>query len=126
MLGPSLLSNIAGWSYHFWNGTCFGIIFAILLGRPSLSWAILYGQLIGLGFLLSPAVTALGIGFMGFGMPAMPITVSLAHLIFALMLGLLCHRWVNDSGWLLVADNPPQAETRASACACVGAARGRR
>ncbi|MCL5266567.1 MAG: hypothetical protein M1469_00495 [Bacteroidetes bacterium] len=24
--GPNLLSNIAGWSYHFWNGASFGII----------------------------------------------------------------------------------------------------
>jgi hypothetical protein len=113
MLGPSLLSNVAGWSYHFWNGTCFGIIFAVLFGRPSVLWAVIYGQLIGLGFLLSPAVTALGIGFMGLGMPAMPITVALAHLVFALILGPLCRRWVKGSGWLLSAESMPCA-----ACAC--------
>ncbi len=33
MLGPSLVSDILGYAYHFWNGASFGVIFAVLLGR---------------------------------------------------------------------------------------------
>lgn len=101
MLGPSALSTTLGYLYHFWNGISFGIIFAVLFGRKSVLWALVYAQLIGIGFLLSPAVKAMGIGFMGSKMPAMPLTVVLAHLAFGLILGLLAKRWVANDGWLL-------------------------
>lgn len=101
MLGPSVMSDVLGWTYHFWNGACFGIIFAVLFGRRSLPWALVYGQLIGVGFLMSPAVRSLGIGFMGSEMPSMPATVALAHLAFGLLLGILSRRWVRETGWLL-------------------------
>lgn len=44
------------------------------------------------GILMSPAVKTMGIGFMGFDMPAMPVTVVLAHAAYGLILGLLCRR----------------------------------
>ena len=100
MLGPSALSDVLGWTYHFWNGVCFGIVFAVVFGRRSYWPALIYAQLIGIGFLLSPAVKALGIGFMGVEMPRMPLTVSLAHLAYGLILGTLCRRWIRDPGWL--------------------------
>lgn len=103
MAGPSLLSNIVGWAYHFWNGVSFGIVFAVVFGRKPLVWALVYAEFVGLGFLISPAVTAMGIGFMGLNMPAMPITVVIAHTVYGVILGLLCRRWVHDPGWLLAA-----------------------
>ncbi len=107
MLGPSLASDVIGWAYHFWNGAAFGILFTVLLGRRSLRWALGYAGLIGVGFLLSPAVKALGIGFMGAEMPSMPVTVLLAHLAYGLVLGLLSRQWVREPGWLLA--NRPQS-----------------
>lgn len=103
MEGPSLLSNVVGWAYHFWNGVSFGIVFAVLFGRKPLAWALVYAEFVGLGFLISPAVTAMGIGFMGLNMPAMPITVVIAHTVYGVILGLLCRRWVQGPGWLLAA-----------------------
>lgn len=100
MLGPSVLSDTLGWTYHFWNGAAFGIIFAVLLGRRSMMWALAYAELIGIGFLLSPAVKSLGIGFMGSDMPSMPATIMLAHLAYGLILGALCRRWIAEAGWL--------------------------
>lgn len=100
MLGPSTLSDVLGYAYHFWNGASFGLIFAVLLGRKALVWAIAYGELIGLGFLASPAVKAMGVGFMGVQMPAMLVTVLVAHAVFGLILGLLLRRWLHG-GWLL-------------------------
>lgn len=101
MLGPSLQSDVVGWTYHFWNGAAFGIIFAVLFGRGSILGALIYGVLIGFGFLISPAVKSLGVGFMGLEMPSMAITVLLAHLAYGLVLGALCGRWVRERGWLL-------------------------
>lgn len=101
MLGPSALSDVLGYAYHFWNGACFGVIFAVLLGRKPLLWTAAYGELVGLGFLASPAVKAMGVGFMGVRMPAMIATVLVAHLAFGLVLGYLLRRWLRDDGWLL-------------------------
>jgi hypothetical protein len=101
MLGPSLASDVLGYAYHFWNGACFGIIFTVVLGRSRMLWAVGYGMVIGLGFLASPAVKAMGVGFMGVDMPAMAVTVVLAHLAYGLILGALVRRWLPDDGWLL-------------------------
>ncbi len=95
MVGPSALSDVLGWSYHFWNGLAFGLIFAVIFGHRPRHWSLIFGQLIGLGFLLSPAVSSLGIGFMGLELPAMPVTVIVAHLVFGLILAHLTQRWVH-------------------------------
>jgi hypothetical protein len=120
MLGPSVWSNIAGWTYHYWNGICFGLIFAVVLGRKPVWVAASYGLFMAIGFLVSPAVTALGIGFMGKNMPGMPVTVVLAHLAYATALWFLVRRWVRDPEWLLggkpgkaAAAPGPQAARRA-------------
>lgn len=94
-LGPTTASTISGFVYHFWNGACFGIIFA--LGRFSLPnwWAIPYGIAVGVGFLMSPVVQGLGVGLFGvnFGWH-FAATVLTAHLAFgAAMASLLGRSW---------------------------------
>lgn len=88
--GPSLLSNLAGFAYHFWNGASLGVIFAVLVpqGRSRL-YAVLYGIALGLGFLVSPVVQALGVGLFGvdFGWQ-FSTTVLTAHVAFGAVLGL--------------------------------------
>lgn len=101
MLGPSTLSNVVGWAYHAWNGVCFGIIFAVLVGRKPVWWAVMFAELVGVGFLASPAVQALGVGFFALDMPLMIVTVLVAHVAFGLLLGLLSRRWVREPDWLL-------------------------
>jgi hypothetical protein len=93
MYGPSVLSDLLGWAYHFWNGGVFGLIFVLLLGRRPVPWFVGYGVLVGAGFLASPAVTSMGIGAFGFGMPSMPATVVAAHLVYGWILGILVRRW---------------------------------
>ncbi len=100
MVGPSTVSDILGFSYHFWNGASFGIIYALLLGKRNSAWGMSYGVLVGLGFLASPATKAMGVGFMASNMPAMQLTVVIAHLGFGLLLAILTRRWVRDEGWL--------------------------
>src|SRR4051794_27452484 len=89
-LGPSTWSTVLGFIYHFWNGACFGMIFALLFSRRPIWWAASYGILIGLGFLVSPVVQSLGVGFMGrdFGWH-FAATVLVAHLAFGTALGFL-------------------------------------
>lgn len=87
-LGPSTASTLAGFAYHFWNGACFGIIFALLKGRLSNGWAIPFGLAVGAGFLVSPVVQALGVGLLGrdFGWH-FAVTVLAAHAAFGVALG---------------------------------------
>lgn len=102
MLGPSTLSNIAGYAYHFWNGATFGLVFAVVFGRRPLRWAVAYALLIGSGFLASPAVEAMGVGFFAARMPAMIVTVYVAHLVWGPALWLLLRRWLPAEPWLPV------------------------
>jgi len=101
MDGPDLRSDLLGWAYHFWNGATFGIIFAVLFGKRSWRWTVVYAQLIGIGLLVGPVVKSFGIGFMGKDMPAMPATVVLAHLVFGILLAWGLRRWTHTEGWLL-------------------------
>lgn len=94
--GPDTLSNIAGWSYHFWNGVSFGIIYSIIFGKGNKWTGIAYGILIGIGFMMSPVVISLGVGQFGvdFGW-GFSVTVILAHLAFGFLLG-----------WFILKQNP--------------------
>ena len=90
--GPSLASTVAGCAYHFWNGASFGVIFAVLAGtRRPLWWALLYAELIGIGFMVSPVVQSLGVGRFGIDFAwQFAATVVTAHLAYGAALeGLL-------------------------------------
>jgi len=92
-LGPSAASTLGGFAYHFWNGACFGIIFA--LGRSNLPvwWAVPYAAAVGVGFLVSPVVQELGVGIFGvnFGW-RFAATVLTAHLAFGAAMAAMLRR----------------------------------
>jgi len=97
VLGPSAASTLAGFVCHFWNGASFGIIFELLAGSRSRWWAVPYGVAIGVGFLGSAVVQALGVGLFGmdFGW-RFAATVLLAHAAFGAALACtLCTIGVN-------------------------------
>ncbi len=92
--GPNLSSDIAGWAYHFWNGASFGIIYALVFGTRRLWTGVVYGLAIGVGFMLSPVVSSLGVGYFGLQFSkGFPVTVLLAHAAFGLALAWLAKRW---------------------------------
>lgn len=92
-LGPSVASDVTGWAYHFWNGASFGIIYGLLLGTRRRWAGPLFGLAIGIGFLVSPVVISLGVGYFGLQFSyGFPITVLLAHLAFGGALGVISYR----------------------------------
>jgi hypothetical protein len=99
--GPTFVSDIVGWTYHFWNGASFGILFVAVFG--SRRWiAPIYGMVIGIGFMLSPVVASLGVGFFGLEFSrGFPVTVLAAHLAFGGALGLLARRFLGEQSSLL-------------------------
>jgi hypothetical protein len=93
--GPTPASDIAGWAYHFWNGASFGLIYVLVFGTCRRWVGAIYGVLLGFGFMLSPVVSALGVGFLGLDFSrGFPLTVTLAHAAFGTVLGWLSARWL--------------------------------
>jgi len=93
--GPTPTSDIVGWTYHFWNGASFGLIYVLVFGTCRRWVGTIYGVLLGLGFMLSPVVSALGVGFLGLEFSkGFPVTVTLAHAAFGAVLGMLSERWL--------------------------------
>lgn len=93
--GPSLKSDIAGWAYHFWNGASFGMIYVLIFGTCRRWVGAIFGVLLGFGFMLSPVVSALGVGFLGLEFSkGFPLTVTAAHAAFGLALGWLTSEWL--------------------------------
>jgi hypothetical protein len=104
-LGPSFASDLAGWAYHFWNGASFGIIYALILGASRRWPGILYGILVGFGFLVSPVVLSLGVGYFGLQFSiGFPITVLTAHVAFGALLGVLAHRFLSGQPSVLMTE----------------------
>jgi hypothetical protein len=93
--GPTLRSDIAGWAYHFWNGASFGLIYVLVFGTCRRWVGAVYGVLLGFGFMLSPVVASLGVGFLGLEFSrGFPVTVTFAHAAFGGILGWLSARLV--------------------------------
>ncbi|MGC9158736.1 MAG: hypothetical protein ACP5FH_07060 [Terracidiphilus sp.] len=93
--GPTLQSDLAGWAYHFWNGASFGLIYVLVFGTRRRWMGALYGVLLGFGFMLSPVVSALGVGFLGLQFSkGFPLTVTVAHAAFGTVLGWLIAAWI--------------------------------
>ena len=92
-LGPTAASTLAGFAYHFWNGACFGVIFALGRFNVPVWWAIPYGTALGVGFLISPVVQGLGVGIFGvnFGWH-FAATVLTAHRAFGAAMAVMLRR----------------------------------
>jgi len=110
--GPSLKSDIAGWAYHFWNGSSFGLIYVLVFGTCRRWVGAVFGVLLGFGFMFSPVVSALGVGFLGLEFSkGFPLTVTFAHAAFGLALGWLTAAWlgfVDSPLWAAIRQCLPQ------------------
>jgi hypothetical protein len=94
-LGPSAASDVAGWAYHFWNGASFGILYVLVFGVTRRWLGALYGIAVGIGFMLSPVVVSLGVGYFGLQYSlGFPVVVLTAHVGFGLALGFLAGRFL--------------------------------
>ncbi len=97
-LGPDKWSDLTGWAYHFWNGAAFGILFSLVLGQSKTWQGILYGLLIGIGFMASPVIKSLGIGLFGLEFKngyEFATTVTIAHIAYGFTLSLILSRLNN-------------------------------
>ncbi len=98
-LGPSITSDVVGWLAHLWNGASFGLMYVLLVGTRRPALAVGFAILVGLGFLVSPVVMAMGVGRFGLDFSiGFPATVLLAHVAFGAALGVLARRMAGSHG----------------------------
>jgi hypothetical protein len=98
--GPSTLSDFVGAFYHFWVSACFGLTFALLVGKFRWWGGLIWGLIIELGMMTTPPmVIAMDTGYFGLKQGYGLLTVSLlAHIAYGIALGLLLERYVRHPG----------------------------
>ena len=80
-----------------WNGASFGVIYVLVFGAARRWAGVLYGIAVGVGFMLSPVVVALGVGYFGLQFSDwFSVTVLTAHIAFGFSLGLLAKRFLGS------------------------------
>ena len=85
----STAARVAGWSYHYWNGATFGVIFTLAVGRKSWWWGL------GYGILMECCMLGLFPMFLRVTNKVDFIAVSMiGHLFYGATLGILSRRYV--------------------------------
>lgn len=99
-LGPSTLSDLVGSAYHYWVSACFGLTYALLVGKFRWWGGLIWGLLIEIGMMTTPPmVVAMDTGYFGLKQGYGLLTVSLtAHIVYGIALGLLMERYVRHTG----------------------------
>jgi hypothetical protein len=83
----ALSSIYAGWTYHFWNGFSFAVIYALVVGPRHWAWGVLWAMLLEIGMLLSYPT------FLDVRLAAPFIGVSwIGHMAYGTVLGLTVRR----------------------------------
>lgn len=91
MDGPNILSNVIGWSDHFFNGIGFATLYLLLIGRSQWWLGVVYALTIGTIFMLSPVMNIIGAGYFGqeFAPIRFPLTVYAAHFVYGFAVGFI-------------------------------------
>jgi len=101
--GPTVLSDIIGYLYHYWVGACFGLTLTLLFGKVRWWAGLVWALIIELGMMTTPPmVVAMDTGYFGLKHGPGLLTVSMtAHIVFGVFLGLLLERYTAHRGHLL-------------------------
>ncbi len=103
-LGPTPLSDLIGGLYHYWVSACFGLTYALIMGRTRWWGGLVWGLIIEVGMMTTPPmVVAMDTGYFGLklgrGLLNGVFLGSLApHISYGVALGLLLERYVRHRG----------------------------
>jgi hypothetical protein len=85
----STAAKIAGWTYHYWNGATFGVMYALMMGRRSWWWGV------GYGIVMECCMLGLFPFFLRVSNRADFVAVSMiGHLAYGATLGALTQRYL--------------------------------
>jgi hypothetical protein len=102
--GPTPLSDVIGQLYHYWVSACFGLTYALIMGRTRWWGGLIWGLIIEIGMMTTPPmVIAMDTGY--FGLKAghglfngVFIGSLIPHISYGVVLGLLLERYVRHQG----------------------------
>jgi hypothetical protein len=106
-VGPSTVSDIVGSLYHYWVSACFGLAYALLIGRTQWWGGLIWGLIIEVGMMTTPPmVVAMGSGYFGLKLGkgilnGVFLGSLFPHISYGIVLGLLLERYVAHRGALL-------------------------
>lgn len=98
--GPTGVSDLAGYLYHYWVGACFGLTYTLLCGRTPWWGGLIWGLVIEVGMMTTPPmVVAMDTGYFGLKHGYGLLAVSfVAHVVFGIVMGVLFERYVRHRG----------------------------
>lgn len=105
--GPTPLSDLVGVLYHFWVSACFGLTFALIMGRTRWWGGLVWGLIIEVGMMTTPPmVVAMDTGYFGLKLGrglfnGVFIGSLIPHISYGVALGLLLERYVRHSGTII-------------------------
>jgi hypothetical protein len=107
-LGPSLLSDLVGYLYHYWVSACFGLAYTLLCGRTRWWGGVIWGLVIEVGMMTTPPmVIAMDTGYFGLKLGkgllnGVFIGSLIPHIAYGIALGLLLERYTRHPGSVLM------------------------
>lgn len=92
----SSITEVIGWSYHFWNGIMFGIMYAMFMTNRAWWWAIIWGCLLETIAFVSPFGRIFGL----WGNPVAVGIAYLGHIAYGIPLGMMIQKWEAVYAWM--------------------------
>ncbi|MBI2155095.1 MAG: hypothetical protein HYU24_15550 [Candidatus Rokubacteria bacterium] len=102
--GPTPLSDVVGGLYHYWVSACFGLTYALIMGRTRWWGGLIWGLIIEIGMMTTPPmVIAMDTGYFGlragYGLfNGVFIGSLIPHISYGIVLGLLLERYLRHRG----------------------------
>lgn len=102
--GPTPLSDLVGDLYHYWVSACFGLTYALIMGRTRWWGGLIWGLIIEVGMMVTPPmVIAMDTGYFGLKLGrgllnGVFIGSLIPHISYGIALGLLLERYVGHGG----------------------------
>ncbi|MBX9568390.1 MAG: hypothetical protein K2X77_05815 [Candidatus Obscuribacterales bacterium] len=93
----SRFTEVIGWSYHFWNGIMFGVMYAMFMTNRAWWWAVIWGCLLETIAFVSPFGRIFGL----WGNPLAIGIAYLGHVAYGIPLGMMIQKWEAVHGWMV-------------------------
>lgn len=87
----SVVAQVVGWGYHFWNGFGFGIMYTLVAGPSPWYYALIWALFLEIGWLTAlPSVLEFRLN------PELLALSFIGHGVYGLVLGLLARRYIRE------------------------------
>ncbi len=103
-IGPTPASDVIGGLYHYWVSACFGLTYALIMGRTRWWGGLIWALIIEVGMMTTPPmVTAMDTGYFGLKLGrgllnGVFIGSLIPHISYGVALGMVLERYLRHQG----------------------------